>query len=81
MQIHCGIFSLSDYVFKEKTIQDSKEKLCGVHEETALKSEFHQIEKLPKEDISNVTRRGILRTFQALYDFIHINRFHDKQHS
>ncbi|KAL8190506.1 UNVERIFIED_CONTAM: hypothetical protein K2H54_055143 [Gekko kuhli] len=47
-------------VEEEKTIQDSKEK-CGVHEETALKSEFHQFEKLPKEDISNVTYKELLR--------------------
>ncbi|XP_015268363.1 PREDICTED: lebercilin-like protein [Gekko japonicus] len=46
---------------EEKTIQDSKEKLCGVHEEAALKSEFHQFEKLPKEDTSNVTCKELLR--------------------
>ncbi|XP_060090214.1 lebercilin-like protein isoform X2 [Heteronotia binoei] len=46
---------------KEKTIQDSKEKLCGVHEEAALKTEFHQTEKFSKEDISHVTCKELLR--------------------
>ncbi|XP_060090213.1 lebercilin-like protein isoform X1 [Heteronotia binoei] len=46
---------------EEKTIQDSKEKLCGVHEEAALKTEFHQTEKFSKEDISHVTCKELLR--------------------
>ncbi|XP_077198833.1 lebercilin-like protein isoform X1 [Paroedura picta] len=49
-------------VLKEgKIIQDPKEKLCDVQEETALKSESHQIEKLSKEDMSDVICKELLR--------------------
>ncbi|XP_077198841.1 lebercilin-like protein isoform X2 [Paroedura picta] len=46
---------------KGKIIQDPKEKLCDVQEETALKSESHQIEKLSKEDMSDVICKELLR--------------------
>lgn len=72
------VYFLSDYVFKEKTIQDSKEKLYGVHEEKALKSEFHQTEKLPNEDISNVMCKGNSKSISGIIRF-YINKFHDRQ--
>uniref|UniRef100_A0ACB8FI14 Uncharacterized protein n=2 Tax=Sphaerodactylus townsendi TaxID=933632 RepID=A0ACB8FI14_9SAUR len=46
---------------EEKTTQDSKEKLCGMHEQNELKSEVHQIEKLPKQEVSNITFEEQLR--------------------
>nr|XP_056714204.1 lebercilin-like protein [Euleptes europaea] len=46
---------------EEKTTQDSKQKLCDVHEETELKSEVHQIEKSPKQEASNITCKELLR--------------------
>uniref|UniRef100_A0ACB8ER35 Uncharacterized protein n=1 Tax=Sphaerodactylus townsendi TaxID=933632 RepID=A0ACB8ER35_9SAUR len=46
---------------EEKTTQDSKEKLCGMHEQNELKSEVHQTEKLPKQEVSNITCKEQLR--------------------